>query len=397
MDRREFLKKSGVISAGTFFVPMFLQNFQALGKLLNINDKRLVVIQLSGGNDGLNTIVPFANDIYYQKRPQLSLSSSEIVKVGHDELAFSFGLSALKNIFENGEMAIVNSVGYPNPDRSHFRSMDIWHTASDSDQYLQKGWLSRYLEQCSECESAHSALEFNNSLSLVLKGSKRNGFAMRNPKHLRRSMKSPIVQAVLNHQESHHPKADYLYKTLVNTASSADYLFEKSKIYKAKTEFPQSPVSRNLKQVAELIVSGNDSKIYYTEFAGFDTHVNQKVQHQNLLQKYSEAVSAFVKELKANDQWKNTVVLTFSEFGRRVAQNAGNGTDHGTASNVFLMSGSLKKAGFYNAASSLSDLDKGDLKYKIDFRQIYAEILQNVLSANPKSVLNKDFELLGIL
>ncbi len=385
MNRRKFLKRSAIASSG-LMVPAFLKSYTSKMEATRAG-KILVVIQLSGGNDGLNTIIPYQDDIYYQSRPTISIDQKKVLKVSN-QLGFNPSLAALRNIYDNGEMTILNSVGYPNPDRSHFRSMDIWQTASGSDQYLSTGWLGRYLDSnCAGCDVPYHAIEVDDKVSLALKGSQRSAFAMSKPAQLNRTSRSPFHLALSKEHHHDHDEVAYLYKTMISTQSSAAYLFEQSKLYQSKVNYPKSSIAKDLKQVAELITADTDTKIYYVSLSGFDTHNFQEKKQNSLLEKYSEAVAAFVKDLKKNNLFDDTLIMTFSEFGRRVKQNASNGTDHGTANNVFLMSGSLKSAGFYNDAPNLSNLLNGDLQYEIDFRSIYASILDRWLGSNAGNIL----------
>ncbi len=393
MDRRSFVKYSGIASSALFF-PKFLRNAK-LDIGANSKGRKLVVIQLSGGNDGLNTIIPINNDIYYKLRPSLSIPYSDAIKI-EDEFGLNPGLEALRDLYNNGEWAIVNNVGYPNPDRSHFRSMDIWHTASGSEEYLQTGWLGRYLDHnCTGKADAHKALEINDELSLVLKGQSYNGFVMNDPKLLKRSLENPFVsKAPISDMNEN---LDYLYKVLADTKESADYIYERSKTYNSKVNYPQNEFGKSMKMVAELINGGNDSTVYYVSLSGFDTHVFQQGKQKRLLKNYAEAVSAFIKDLKGGNMMDETLIMTFSEFGRRVAQNASGGTDHGTANNIFLMGSKLKKAGIYGGVIDLEDLDNGDLKYKVDFRSVYADVIQNWLETDIDKVMKTSFEPLSIV
>ena len=392
MDRRSFLINSSIASTALYF-PKFL-NF-GLKENLGPSQKKLVVIQLSGGNDGLNTIVPYTDDIYYKSRPSLSIHNSEVLSI-HDHFGLNPALEALRSLYDNGEWTIVNNVGYPNPDRSHFRSMDIWHTASGSDKYMSTGWLGRYLDhKCNGKGDAHKALEINDKLSLALKGKEKNGFVMKDAKTLKNSLENPFLNFD-NHSKNGNQNLDYLYKVLSDTKQSADYLYEKSRIYKSKVDYPLNPFSKSLKSVAELINSGNNSSIYYLSLGSFDTHVFQNATQKRLLKTYADSVSAFVKDLKENDKMDDVLIMTFSEFGRRVKQNASNGTDHGTANNVFLMGTNLKKQGIIGDQINLEDLDEGDLKYKIDFRNIYSDILNGWLDTDSRMVVS-DFMGLGLV
>ncbi len=395
MKRRNFFKTSAVAS-GTLLVPAFLQGFTSNVLTGSRTGKNLVVIQLSGGNDGLNTIIPFENDIYYQSRPQLAIPKKEVLKVSAD-LGFHPALSPLRKLYDAGEMTIINSVGYPNPDRSHFRSMDIWQTASGSESVLSTGWLGRYLDNdCLDCVPYH-ALEVDEGLSLAMKGAQRNGFAMSNVDKIKKLTRNRFLQTA---GKTVHPTEDglaYLYKTLTDTQNSAEYLAEKAATHRSTITYPRHDLAKNLKQIAELMTADTATKVYYVTLAGFDTHAGQKSKQQRLLTQYAESVKAFTDDLKSNGLFDDTLIMTFSEFGRRVKQNAGGGTDHGTASNVYLAGGKLKKAGFYNAPSDLSALQNGDLVHEIDFRHIYATILEDWLEADAGVILGGDFAKLGFI
>ena len=389
MKRRHFLKASALASSSAL-VPDFLQSF-GFGQLHNSRSGNiLVVVQLSGGNDGLNTIVPFENDLYYQYRPQLALPKKEVIQLS-DQLGFNPALAALREVFDKGLMTVINNVGYPNPDRSHFRSMDIWHTASDSNEYLCSGWLGRYLDNaCSGCAPYH-ALEVDDALSLAMKGVSRSGFAMSDPRQLQKTTRNPFLQS-LDASDHEEENVAYLYKTLIETQSSAEYLIQRSRTHRSKGKYPPGAFGRDLKQIAELITADCDTRIYYVNLTGFDTHANQKNRQARLLKQYAEGMKAFVEDLQQNNLLDDTLILTFSEFGRRVQQNASNGTDHGTANNLFLIGGRLNRPGFFNEGPNLSRLDNRDLIYDIDFRRIYATILDKWLDANASVVLGKDFE-----
>lgn len=397
MKRRSFLQKSALAST-SIMVPAFLKAYQPEQLYNSRSGKILVIVQLSGGNDGLNTVVPFQNDIYYQQRPTLAIGKSEVIQLS-DQLGLNPALSPLQSLFDEGLVSIVNNVGYPNPDRSHFRSMDIWHTASESDEYLSTGWLGRYLDSsCQGCQAAHHALEVDDELSLALKGQSKKGFAMSNPDQLKRQTNNQLLKHLAQqHPHDHEENVAYLYKILADTYSSADYLSEKAKTYRSKNSYPSTAFGKRLKQVAELISADTDTRIYYVSLSGFDTHVNQKNQQERLLKQYAEGMKAFVQDLKQNSLLDDTLIMTFSEFGRRVKQNASRGTDHGTANNLFLIGGQLKRPGFYNEGPNLSRLDKGDLIYQVDFRDVYATILDKWLKGSSQQILNKNFQGLQLI
>ena len=396
MKRRDFIQQS-VLSSSLFFVPSFVKAFENVTRN-SLGYKKLVIIQLAGGNDGLNTIVPYNNDIYYTNRPGIALSKQDIIKAS-DELGFHANLGPIKHLFDAGHLSVINNVGYPNPNRSHFRSTDIWQTASDYNQYLNSGWLGRYLDTYEK--NSFGGIELDDSLSLVLKGNKINGIATKNPSVLYQNMKTPYFDKILNSQTDTHlseHNLGYLYKTMIEAKSSANYIYETSRTFKSKLDYPDNPFGSQLKTTAEFINSGLQTKVFYVSMGGFDTHAGQANKQGRLLELYANAIDTFVKDLKQNNTFKDTLILTFSEFGRRVKQNAANGTDHGAANNVFIIGENINKPGFYNNSPNLADLDEnGDIKYQIDFRSIYATILDKWLEVNDAKILNKYFNKLDFL
>lgn len=396
MKRRNFIKNTALASS-LFYVPSFVNAFNNLD-LKAAGYKRLVIVQLSGGNDGLNTVIPYTNDIYYNNRPSISQKGDKLLKL-NSELALHPNLAPIKNLYDQGYMSIINNVGYPNPNRSHFRSTDIWHTASNSNEYLTSGWLGRYLDTYGK--TPHNAIEVDDSLSLVMKGNQLNGMAVKNAQQLFRNSQDPYFKKVLEHHNDQHlseHNLGYLYKTMIAAENSAKYIYNTSKTYNSVQEYPKSPLGEQLKTASEFINSGVDCKVLYTSLGGFDTHFNQTSRQERLLTVYAEAMDVFVKDLKKNDTFKDTLILTFSEFGRRVKQNAANGTDHGTANNVFIIGENLQKKGIYNEAPNLADLDEnGDLKYSVDFRSIYATILNKWMQVDDHKILNNKFEKLSFL
>lgn len=393
MDRRHFLKRTAIAS-GVLMVPAFLKPFEALSQSDLTGYKNLVIIQLSGGNDGLNTIIPYGNDIYYQKRSTIAINQNDIVKL-NDMQGFNPALSALKEIYDQGWMSIINSVGYPNPDRSHFRSMDIWQTASDSNQFLTTGWIGRYLDSaCAGCNKPYTAIEVDDTLSLAMKGDRMKAIAVQDPYKLYQATREPFFKDLVHEHESANLSEDnlgYLYKTMIETYSSAEYIQNTSKTYSVKADYPETQLGNQLKTVSKFINSGLQTRVYYVSLSGFDTHVRQQDQQDRQLKIYGDAVAAFIKDLKQSGKLDDTLVMTFSEFGRRVEQNASNGTDHGTANNILIYGGKLKKPGFYNDSPDLTQLDNGDLKYQIDFRDVYATLLDKWLNVNNSQVLTRNF------
>ena len=396
MERRKFLKQN-VLASSLFFVPSFVKAFENAIKD-SLGFKKLVIVQLSGGNDGLNTIIPYTNDIYYKSRPNLAIAKNDCIKIT-DELGINKNLAPLKHLYDKGYLSVINNVGYPNPIRSHFRSTDIWHTASDSNQYLNTGWLGRYIDIYGK--KPYSGIELDDSLSLIMKGDVLKGIATKNPTILFNNTKTPYFKKVLDSQSDVHlseHNLGYLYKTMIEAKSSAKYIFETSKTYNSTVTYPNNPFGKQLKTTAQFINSRVESKVFYVSMGGFDTHVKQEKKQNKLLQTYSEAMDVFVKDLEQKDTFKDTLILTFSEFGRRVQQNAASGTDHGAANNVFIIGKNLKKQGFYNEAPNLINLDEnGDIKYTVDFRTIYATILDTWLEVDDAAILNKSYSKLDFI
>lgn len=405
-SRRDFLRLAGLASA-SLMLPNFLrgngnESSTLVDQLLlpKTNGKRLVVIQFSGGNDGLNTIIPFGDDLYHSNRPGIGIKADGIIRID-DFFAFNNSLQGLADLHADGQVALLNNVGYPNPNRSHFRSLDIWHSASDANKYLQTGWVGRWLDAaCGNDVRPHLALEVDETLSLAMKGFAVTGLAMRNPARLELLTKNPFLQATASswqaHEEDHH-NVEYLHKTLAETSKSVDYLHDHLQKNKAKALYPQHAFGKKMKLIADLILSDCETAIYYVSLPGFDTHAGQNNQQNRLLKVYGDAVKAFAQDLKEAGQWDSTLLMTFSEFGRRVKQNASKGTDHGTANVMMFAGGSLRKKGVLNEAPDLKNLDNGDLIYKVDFRSVYATILQSWLATDPEIVLGQKFGLMDFI
>ena len=391
LKRKEFLQV-GSLATASLMLPKFLKAFEA-GNMVPSGNKVIVILQLSGGNDGLNTVIPVRNDIYYRSRPRLGIKKDKALSLT-DEVGLHPALTSFKELYDDGSLAILNNVGYPNPDRSHFRSMDIWHTASQSTEYWSHGWVGRYLDaQCNGCDKPTQAIELDDVLSLALKGNDFKGIAVKDPRRLYGTANEKFFRDVMkNHKdEAGEQPVDYLYKTMAETLSSADYIFQQSRLHPSSAEYPKSELGNSLKTIASLIYSEINTKVYYVSLGSFDTHINQDGQQQRLFTEMNEAVKAFVKDLKEQKRFEDVLLFTFSEFGRRVEQNASNGTDHGTANNMFLVSGGLKRKGVLNPMPDLSDLNEGDLKYNVYFKNVYATVLKKWLNADDEKILMKKY------
>lgn len=400
MKRRKFLIHSA-LATGSLYIPAFLQGCKTTGKMgkKGAGHRKLVVIQLSGGNDGLNTFIPFRNDIYYRERPKLAIPQKKVLGIT-DTMGLNPALEPLAGHFDRGNITVVNSVGYPNPDRSHFRSMDIWETACGSEEYLHTGWLGRFLDnECNGFDCSSRMIEMADTLSLSMIGEHNSGFAYKDPQILLRQAENP---ALARAREKHSGLDDdsnlaFLYKQLATTQESIAYLHSHTGKMRSKAQYPDTSFGQKLRQVADLMLNDMHTSVYFVTLGGFDTHHRQLDRHGRLLGTYAGAMDVFLGDLMDHGLLEQTLVMTFSEFGRRVRQNASQGTGHGAANNLVLMGGSLKAPGFFNADPDLEDLFNGDLAHQLDFRQVYATVLEKWMGADSKSILGRSFNLIDIV
>lgn len=397
IKRKQFIQV-GSLATASLMLPKFLKAFEQK-MLVPPGNKVVVILQLSGGNDGLNTVIPVSNDLYYRSRPRLGIEKTKALSLT-DDAGLHPALTSFKELYDDGSLGIINSVGYPNPDRSHFRSMDIWHTASQSTEYWTSGWVGRYLDaQCSGCDKPTQAIEIDDVLSLSMKGEHLKGIAVKDPRRLYGTANEQFFRDVMkNHgaADGEQP-VDYLYKTMSETLSSADYIFKQSKLHPTNADYPKTDLGNSFKTIASLIFSDINTKVYYVSLGSFDTHINQEGQQQRLFTQMNDAVRSFTNDLKANGRFNDVLLMTFSEFGRRVSQNASGGTDHGTANNMMLVSGGLKQKGLINELPDLSDLNEGDLKHKVDFKNVYATVLNKWLNADDQKILNGKYDHLNFI
>jgi uncharacterized protein (DUF1501 family) len=395
LKRRGFLQV-GSLATASMMMPKFLKAFEK-PNYVPAGNKVVVVIQFSGGNDGLNTVIPVTNDIYYKERRTIGISKDKALRLT-DEVGLHPSLAAFKGLYDDGSLSILNNVGYPNPDRSHFRSMDIWQSASASSEYVSTGWVGRYLDaQCKGCDKPTQALELDDMLSLALKGVNTNGLAFKDPRRLYSTSKESFYKDITASHTSAEDTVDYLYKTMGETISSADYIFQQSKLHPTTKTYPTTSLGKDLKTISSLILSDINTKVYYVSLGSFDTHAGQENQQKKLFDELNDAVKAFTDDMKSNGRFDDVLMMTFSEFGRRVSQNASNGTDHGTANNMFFVGGGLKQKGLLNEMPNLADLNDGDLKYKVDFRNVYATVINKWLGVDEKIVLGSAFEKMGFI
>jgi uncharacterized protein (DUF1501 family) len=398
--RRDFVRGGvAVFSLGFMGSDLMIRMAAAQGTANPSRDRDiLVMIEMNGGNDGLNTVIPFTDPAYYSNRPTLGVPKSSVLEIGGVGLHPS--MKQLKGLFDAGEVAVVQGVGYPNANQSHFRSMDIWQTAVP-EQEVSLGWLGRYLDQLSDAEkTALYGIAFETDLPRELRGEHSQVPAIpdfasylyqtdpNNPQD-----RATQIQAFT--QISSHVPVDLPYVGLVQTNimdayTTADRI-QAAGAYKPTTTYPNSGLSNALKLVAESITKQFGTHLFHVVIGGFDTHANQAPQQAKILGDLSNALAAFFTDLKNHGLADNVLAVTFSEFGRRVHENGSAGTDHGAASVLFAVGGKVK-GGLYGSYPSLSALDDGNLRYNVDFRRVYAAVLENWLAADPAVVLNGTFD-----
>ncbi len=389
ISRRDFLKKTASTGAASFALGGFLARAygraEAIGPLaasaLPETDRVLVLIQLDGGNDGLNTLVNYENDAYYNARPTLNIPKNQILKI-NETLGFHPQLKDLKNLYDEGRLTAIQGIGYPNPNRSHFRSTDIWLSASDSDEYLSTGWLGRYLESefpefPDKMPEQPLAVDIGPVISLSLLGKNGAlGIALRNP-----SQFFGLVEQgnkILDQNDIPTPagyELEFIRRVNFESLQYASQVKEAAENGKNEVRYPGTGLGSRLSLVARLIHGGLGSRVYLVSQGGYDTHANQLARHTDLMQELNDAVAAFQNDLGLLGLKDRVLSMTISEFGRRVKENGSAGTDHGTAAPLFMF-GPAVNGGILGSNPDFNTLDnRGDFLHDYDFRQIYASVL----------------------
>ena len=407
-SRRRFLRSS-VLGTGFALglgasVPISLQRAALASNLAgDSQDNVLVVIQLSGGNDGLNTIVPVHDDAYYAARPKLAIPRNETIELD-EKLALHPSLRGFADLIEVGQGSAIHGVGYERPNRSHFESMDVWHTCLRKGQTRKQGWLGRYLDEtASQSGGDLPAIHFGGKkqpLALAASDVRVPSVSSVDEFRLKNSRADELAELIQNLSDNSSSTAenDLLSFVQTNTSSAlaaSERVNSARSSYKSKTKYPESALAEKLSVIAQLLDAKLATRIYYVELDGFDTHAQQPNSHASLLREWSEALHAFISDLDEHGHLSRVSVLTFSEFGRRVAENASLGTDHGAAAPVFLAGSELPKP-LIGEQPSLTNLEDGDLKYNIDFRTIYASILSQRLGVQDTRKLVGDVEQLEL-
>ena len=416
MNRNDFLRQLGLLTGGIAFgmqgIPMRAYAHNPLQlDMAGTNGNILVLVQLQGGNDGLNTVVPYQNDIYYQKRPTIAIPKDKVLPLT-DQMGLNPAMSAFQELYGNGQLSIVQNVGYQSPNRSHFRSTDIWLSGSDADVYETEGWVGRYLTQKFPAypitlPEQPLAVQLGSVESMLLQSHVGSmGTVFDNPDAFYQLVKgtSADTEAIPNTAAGEELK--FLKQIAAQSIQYSDIIKKKADSGKNVVAYPNTGLGKQLCIVAELIAGGLTTPVYLTTIGGFDTHANQVTagnvtsgQHATLLKMVADAVAAFTKDLAKQNLGDRVTVMTFSEFGRRVNQNGTTGTDHGTAAPLFVV-GKTVRGGIVGTAPDLKNLDSNDdLKFKNDFRQVYASVLRDHLgmdAATAQGILGRSFETLPI-
>jgi len=442
--RRAFLRRTVLGSSLAWTVPAFLADtFSALQAQAADSAKQittgkdstiLVVLQMAGGNDGINTVVPYSNDFYHRARPRIGHKADDVLKI-NDDIGLHPALKGFKDLYDGGELSIVQGVGYPNPNRSHFRSTEIWQTASDSSAVEKYGWLGRYFDN--DCKGADPAVgvTIGNQLPQAFFAKHPKSVCFSNPQNYRFIANGEATEEYkkLNELEMSGSApsgdmtggdssgdmlnsggsiaslpagvpmtggraVDFITRTALDAQHSSDEIRGIAARVQNQADYPKSLLGNELSMVAKLIGGGLPTRVYYVSQGGYDTHTNQVATQQRLLQDLGDSMKSFVADMKAQGNMQRVLVMTFSEFGRRVAENANGGTDHGAAAPMFIV-GNKVKAGLLGAYPSLApqDLYQGDVKFNVDFRSVYAAVLENWLKTKSSPILGRQFSPLAVV
>lgn len=405
LSRRELFRRGGTIAVG-LMAPPWLASIakadlvrQSKGKKPT-SDTVLVVCEFTGGNDGLNTIVPYADAEYYKLRPTIGIKESDVLKL-NESMGLHPGLAGLHELYNEGKVAVVQSVGYPDPNRSHFKSMDIWHAASPN-LGLTNGWIGRHFD----------LLASSGSLSPVAG----LGLSTEKPRALNAKVTSvpcfaslADIQSMVGNQDSERLLREIQGEksatgSAIHTIQSANNaaldamsdLKNKLKVFEPKQSYANDRFGNGFKQISHLVVASPQTRVVYFRAGGFDTHSKQPEAHGSLMKQFGDAILAFQREMEATGRADKVMVLVFSEFGRRSYENGSLGTDHGAAGPMMLI-GKNVKGGFHGRSPDLSDLDRGDLKWHTDFRQVYAAALDDWMGGDSSVVLGGEFSKVSVL
>ena len=399
LSRRSILKSGGMIAVG-LVAPRWLSTI-AQADVLRIakggkalSDTVLVVCQFSGGNDGLNTVVPYADKNYYTLRPTIGIPDSQVLKI-NSQIGFNPGLTGLAELYQQGKVAIIQNVGYPQPNRSHFKSMEIWQSASP-DSSLRHGWIGRHydVQLASHPLNPVVAIGLSTEKPLALDAANASIPCFASLADMQGLIGDPDAEKMLREIQGTDADKGSAQRTVQQANKSAldamSVLSAQIKTYAPKQTYAKDAFGNGFKQIAQLIATSPATRVVYFSAGGFDTHARQPDQHQRLLKGFGDAVNAFQKEMESIGKADKVVVLTFSEFGRRAHENASMGTDHGAAAPMFLI-GSKVKGGLHGPVPDLGALEDGDIAHKIDFREVYAATLDQWMGGDSATVLGQQF------
>jgi uncharacterized protein (DUF1501 family) len=367
------------------------------------DDRVLVLINLQGGNDGLNTVVPYAMPQYYRYRPNLAVAQNDVLRL-NDQVGLNPNLKSFKAMFERGQVAVIQGVGYPKPDHSHFRSQEIWQTG-DPDGYPGTGWLGRYLDVAQlPKDNLFNAVAVSPVLPEVFGSRSVDVPAIDSNLHAyglnsdRKPGGADAFRSMLSDttQPFNSPYLGKVAEIEANAQRGSEELPKLVANYKTDAQYPATNLARSLALAAQMIGSQLGTRIIYVAHGSFDTHTGQKNTQDRLLGQFSDAISAFYTDLAQHGADKRVLTMTFSEFGRRVAENASGGTDHGEAAPLFLIGGGVR-GGVYANHPSLDDLDNGDVKFTTDFRSVYATVIEKWFGRSPQGIIGGTFSSLPVI
>jgi uncharacterized protein (DUF1501 family) len=354
-----------------------------------------VLVQLAGGNDGLNTVIPFADDRYYNLRPKLAIPAQKVIRL-NEQTGLHPAMGDMAELWKSGKLSIVQNVGYPNPNRSHFRSTEIWETAVDSNKTLSTGWIGRYFD--AECAGQPvtpdpDAIHIGNEMPQACQSqSPHNIFGMPARGNVGKSAESEVnLLEGVTETAGTEGNAGYLQHTLMDAIVTERRVGDVLDKYKPMAKYPGDSLSQSLKRVAGLIAAGLGTRVYFVKQGGYDTHSGQADKHARLLGELSAALAAFQFDLERHRLNDQVLTMTFSEFGRRPSENASGGTDHGTAAPLFVMGTGIQK-NLVGQAPDLGVKKNQDLTFSTDFRQVYSTVLSKWFQAQPTAVIGRDFK-----
>lgn len=396
-NRRDFLKTASLVSLAPLMPSVIAQTANAASA--GSDEKILVVIQLDGGNDGINTVVPFGDDGYAKARKKLRQETKELHKL-NDHVGLHRSMKPAFELFDDGRLSIVQGVGYPNPNRSHFRSMKIWQTAKlDNADHTGNGWLGSALDRqlirtnTTATANAQAVYVGDRQVPAALWGRRSTALSLAKEDDLLLDSRFTMNDDPL--QVNSADITQFVHKQMVSAQNASQSFAAQSQSSATETSYPNTKLANQLKLVSKLLRSGNKARVFYTVQSGYDTHSQQQFTHSRLLGQFSGAMKAFLDDMKTAGMDDRVVVLAFSEFGRRAAENNSAGTDHGSSGPVFL-AGTPVRGGLLGTTPDMTDLIDGDLKTEIDFRQIYASILRDWLDVAPKEVMSDAHEQLNL-